>query len=74
MHTKTARYIVGIRSNRLLYEGDSRLVAWIVWLAHRHSGASAFDRRSWVIDPSCWLRGETPEPGYFVARHVVYHS
>lgn len=68
MHASSPRYIVGVPSNRVLYEGQSRLAAWLTWLRHRDSGASAYDRRSWIIDPSYWLRGETPPADYFGQR------
>lgn len=72
MHTRTKRYIVGIPGTRVHYEGNNRVMAWMVWLSHRRSRAEAFDWRSWISDPSYWLRGETPAPGYFAVWLVVW--
>lgn len=51
------RYIVVIPASTILYEGNSRFVAWWSWLFN-HRQAIAFDRRSWIIDPGYWLSGE----------------
>ncbi|RTF21960.1 hypothetical protein D9B84_09455 [Serratia marcescens] len=59
-----ARYIVGIPNDSILYEGNSRLVAWCHWLFNRRV-AIAFDRRSWIINPSYWLTGDTPHENFF---------
>lgn len=59
-----ARYVVGIPGSMILYEGNLRFVAWCTWLLN-HRQAKAFDRRSWIINPSCWLTGETPSEHYF---------
>ncbi|HAE7714983.1 TPA_asm: hypothetical protein GND06_004858 [Salmonella enterica subsp. enterica] len=59
-----ARYIVGIPSLTILYEGNSRFVAWWYWLYYRHQ-AIAFDRRSWIADPSYWLKGHIPSEDLF---------
>lgn len=68
MRAPTARYIVGIPSERILYDGDHRLTAWLCWLVHWRSGAQAFDRRSWILDPASWLRHATPESQYFLPQ------
>lgn len=49
-----ARYIVGIPKTSILYEGDSRFLAWCHWLINFRT-AIAFDRRSWISDSSYWL-------------------
>jgi len=59
-----ARYIVGIPSSTILYEGNLRFVAWWRWLFNRRQ-AVAFDRRSWIINPSYWLTGDTPPENFF---------
>lgn len=43
-HKRKPRYIVGIPSSGVLYEGESKLRAWATWLIHRKSGAQAYDR------------------------------
>lgn len=65
MRITPPRYIVGIPSKRICYEGTSRARAWLNWVLYRRSGAIAFDRRGWVINPSYWLRGETPGADFF---------
>ncbi|EMI4567642.1 hypothetical protein V6525_004759 [Salmonella enterica] len=59
-----ARYIVGIPYSTILYEGNSRFVAWCYWLFNWHQ-VTAFDRRSWITDPSYWLKGDTPSDNLF---------
>lgn len=59
-----ARYIVGIPYSTILYEGNSRFVAWCYWLFNWHQ-ATAFDRRSWITDPCYWLKGDTPSDNLF---------
>lgn len=59
------RYIVGVPSKRICYQGKSKTLAWLCWVINRKSGAIAFDRRSWLEMPSYWLRGETPSPSFF---------
>ncbi|MBV6695287.1 hypothetical protein KVO79_24650 [Serratia quinivorans] len=59
-----ARYIVGIPNNSILYEGDSRFLAWSHWLINFRS-AIAFDRRSWIVNSSYWLTGDTPPLDFF---------
>lgn len=59
------RYIVGIPSSGVLYEGESKLRAWSTWLIHRKSGAQAYDRLAWVIAPSYWLHTEQMPEGVF---------
>lgn len=62
---KNPRYIVGIPSSGVLYEGESKLRAWATWLIHRKSGAQAYDRLTWVIAPSYWLHSEHMPEGVF---------
>ncbi|HBX1731157.1 TPA: hypothetical protein MHP96_24565 [Klebsiella quasipneumoniae subsp. similipneumoniae] len=59
-----ARYIVGIPHGRVLYEGNLRFAAWWSWLFNCRQ-AVAFDRRSWVINPSYWIAGDIPNENYF---------
>jgi hypothetical protein len=59
------RYSVGAAGSVPTYEGDSRLIAWFHWLVGRRQGVIAFDRRTWIINPTYWLRGEAPPAGFF---------
>lgn len=52
-----SRYVVGVPNCRTLYEGNSKFIAWCYWLANRRE-AKAFDRRTWILDPSYWLSGD----------------
>lgn len=65
MRKRLPQYIVGIPSVRVCYEGDSKTMAWVSWALHRRSGAVAFDRLSWIIDPSYWLSGVVPDADFF---------
>lgn len=59
-----ARYIVGIPKTSILYEGNSRFLAWCHWLINFRT-AIALDRRSWISDPSYWLTGDMPNDNQF---------
>lgn len=59
-----ARYIVGIPKTSILYEGDSRFLAWCHWLINVRS-AVAIDRRSWISDSSYWLTDEMPKKNQY---------
>ena len=63
------RYCVGAPGAAPAYEGDSRLIAWFTWLRGRRQGVVAFDRLSWIINPTYWLRGEAPPAGFFAGLH-----
>lgn len=65
MHNPPPRYIVGIPSERICYQGKSKIKAWLTWSLYRKSGAVAFDCANWVSNPSYWLIGEAPEANFF---------
>lgn len=61
------RYIVGVEGMKTLYEGNYRFFAWLIWLINcRH--AVAFDRRSWILNPSYWLTGFNPSENFFKTK------
>lgn len=65
MRITPPRYVVGIPSERICYEGELRVMAWLSWLLHRKAGAVAFDRVNWVNKPSCWLIVDQPPVDFF---------
>ncbi len=66
-HPRKPRYLVGMPPDRVLYQGDSRLLAWVAYMVYRRAGAIAYDRRTWMIDPTSWLRWTPPENEGFSA-------
>ena len=62
------RYCAGAPGSEPVYQGDSRVRAWFAWLRGRRQGVVAFDRLSWIIDPTYWLRGEAPPAGFFATN------
>ncbi len=62
------RYCVGAAGAAPTYQGDSRIVAWAAWLIGRPRRLVAFDRRTYIINPTYWLRGEAPPPGFFAGE------
>lgn len=73
MRNRPPRYIVGIPSERICYQGKSKIKAWLTWSWYQKSGAVAFDCASWVSNPSNWLIGEAPAANFFnvPAQRVV---
>ena len=63
-HPRKPRFYVGVRGAAPAYVGNSRFVAWWTWLLGRRQRVVAFDRLSWIINPTYWLRGEAPPAGF----------
>ncbi len=59
-----ARYIVGIPHGWVLYRAICALQPGESGLFNCRQ-AVAFDRRSWVINPSYWIAGDIPNENYF---------
>lgn len=53
---KKPRYAVMIEKKKTIYHGNSRFVAWMLWLINRHRKAVAYDCGIWVVEPSYWIR------------------
>ncbi|PXV70901.1 hypothetical protein C7433_11443 [Pantoea sp. PNA 03-3] len=53
--SRKPRYIVMIKGVRTLYRGNSRLLAWAVWLVNRRHKAIACDCGIWVVEPAYWI-------------------
>lgn len=53
---KKPRYAVMIEKNKTIYHGNSRFVAWMLWLINRHRKAVAYDCGIWVVEPDYWIR------------------
>lgn len=65
---KYARYIVGIPDNRILYKGNVRIFAWLLFNLYKFTGAEAFDCGEWIIEPASWLKCVKPDKNYFDMR------
>lgn len=52
---KQSRYVVMIKGGKNLYRGNSRLLAWTVWLINRRHKAIAYDCGPWVVEPAYWI-------------------
>lgn len=50
-----AKYVVVDPSNKVLYKGNVRLLAWLVWNIKKSRGAKAYDLSTWIIEPASWL-------------------
>lgn len=50
------RYAVMIEKKKTIYHGNSRFVAWMLWLINRHRKAVAYDCGIWVVEPGYWIR------------------
>lgn len=50
------RYAVMIEKKKTIYHGNSRFVAWMLWLINRHRKAAAYDCGIWVVEPGYWIR------------------
>lgn len=53
---KKPRYAVMIEGNKTIYRGNSRFVAWTLWLINRHRKAVTYDCGIWVVEPGYWIR------------------
>ncbi|EKB5322542.1 hypothetical protein OOL41_004546 [Salmonella enterica] len=53
---KKPRYAVMLEGNKTIYRGNSRFVAWTLWLINRHRKAIAYDCGIWVVEPAYWIR------------------
>lgn len=45
--SKKPRYVVMIKGGKTLYRGNSRLLAWTIWLVNRRHKAIAYDCGIW---------------------------
>lgn len=50
--SKKPRYVVMIKGGKTLYRGNSRLLAWTIWLVNRRHKAIAYDCGIWVVEPA----------------------
>lgn len=53
--SKKPRYVVMIKGGKTLYRGNSRLLAWTIWLVNRRHKAIAYDCGIWVVEPAYWI-------------------
>jgi len=54
--SRKPHYVVMTEEGKSLYRGNSRLVAWTVWVFNRHRKAIAYDCGVWIVQPAYWIR------------------